>query len=185
MIYAGIRTRKKWNAKSLSAAAISVALAFTLSSIRLFEMPQHGAITPASMLPIFIFAFAFGPAQGCFVGLAYGVLQWMQDGFYMLTPTEAALDYLLAFAALGIAGMFRKLPEKYALPVGCFVGTLLRAVIAVVSGVVFFAEYAEGQPVLLYSLGYNGFYLLPEAVICVLIACVPQVRNIAKRLPTR
>jgi thiamine transporter len=37
-------------------ASMSIALAFVLSYIRLFRMPQGGSVTPGSMLPIMLFA---------------------------------------------------------------------------------------------------------------------------------
>ena len=101
--------KTKWTAQVLANAALCVALSFVLSYIRLYKMPQGGSITLASMLPIFLFAYAYGTAPGMFVGLAYGFLQWMQDGFYMLTPVEGVLDYLLAYTLLGLCGLARGL----------------------------------------------------------------------------
>ena len=177
------RSNTQWTVRMLSNAALAVALSFVLSCIRLYKMPQGGSITPASMLPIFLFAYAYGCAPGMLVGMVYGFLQWMQDGFYMVHPVEAVLDYLLAFAVLGLAGLSRKWPDKWGLPVGCVIGALARAFCAVLSGCIFFGMYApEGQPVLLYSLSYNALYLLPETAICVVLAAVPQIRRLAKQI---
>lgn len=180
-------SRTKWTTRMLANAAITIALAFVLSFIRLYKMPQGGSITPASMLPIFIFSFAYGVGPGMFVGLAYGFLQWMQDGFWMLTPVEGVMDYLLAFALIGLCGLapviLKKVPVRVSLPIGCAIGALGRAVCAVTAGVIFFAEYApEGQSALAYSLGYNGLYLVPETAICIVIALAvgPQLLKIAK-----
>ena len=179
-------SKTKWTVRMLSNAALSIALAFILSFIRLYKMPQGGSITLASMLPIFLFSYAYGTAPGMLVGLCYGFLQWMQDGFYMVHPVEGVVDYLLAFAVLGLAGLGRKLPEKYSLPVGCVIGAVCRAFCAILSGYIFFGSYApEGQAPIVYSMIYNGLYLIPETAICVVLACVPQIRQTAKLLSVK
>lgn len=183
VLYVGRTVRTKWTARMIANAALSIALAFVLSLIRLYKMPQGGSITLASMLPIFLFAYAYGTAPGLLMALVYGFLQWMQDGFYMLTPVEAVMDYLLAYAVLGLAGLMHGRKEVWALPLGCVIGALCRAVVAVTAGMIFFGEYApEGTPVLVYSLGYNGLYLVPDTIICILLASVPQIRSLARRL---
>lgn len=183
VLYCMKGSRTKWTARMLANAAISIALASVLSYIRLYKMPQGGSITLASMLPIFMFAYAYGVGPGLFVGLAYGFVQWMQDGFWMLTPVEGVMDYLLAFAVLGLCGLCRKLPKQYALPVGCIVGALARAIVAITAGVIFFAENAPvGQSAIVYSMGYNGLYLIPDTAICVVLAFIPQIRDLAHKL---
>lgn len=91
----------------------------------------------------------------------------------MLTPVEGVMDYLLAYAVLGLCGVARNfgdLPVAAKLAIGCVIGALARAVCAVTAGVIFFADYApEGQSAIMYSLGYNGLYLVPDTVICMLI----------------
>lgn len=183
VLYCMKGSRTKWTARMLANAAISIALASVLSYIRLYKLPQNGSITVASMLPIFMFAYAYGVGPGLFVGLAYGFVQWMQDGFWMLTPVEGVMDYLLAFAVLGLCGLCRKLPKQYALPVGCIVGALARAIVAITAGVIFFAENAPvGQSAIVYSMGYNGLYLIPDTAICVVLAFIPQIRDLAHKL---
>jgi len=182
-LYLSRQSRTKWTARLLANAALSIALSFILSYIRLYKMPQGGSITLASMLPIFLFSYAYGAGPGMFVGLVYGFMQWVQDAFYMIHPIEGIMDYLLAFAVLGLAGLMNKNRNSWALPLGCVIGACCRALIAVVSGMIFFGEYApEGTPVLLYSLGYNGLYLVPETIICVVIAFIPQIKTLARRL---
>jgi thiamine transporter len=92
------RTSKKWNAKMLSYGALSIALSFVLSCIRLYRMPQGGSVTPASMLPLMLFSASYGVGPGLLAGLTYGVLQYLQGGWFA-NVWQFALDYLLAFAA--------------------------------------------------------------------------------------
>lgn len=159
------RTSRKWNAKMLSFGALSVALSFVLSCIRLYRMPQGGSVTPASMLPIMLFSAAFGVGPGLLSGLVYGILQYLQGGWFV-NVWQFALDYLLAFAALGLAGLSRKLPEKWGLYAAMLIAVLCRALSATLAGIMFW----ETAPVA--SLIYNGTYLIPEVIICMVLAVI-------------
>ena len=114
------RKKQQWNAKMLASAAICIALSFVLSYIRLFKLPQGGSVTPASLLPIIAFAYAYGAVPGLLVGFAYGLLQMIQDP-YIVGVVQALLDYPLAFGCIALAGIARKLPDTY----GWLVGVLL------------------------------------------------------------
>ena len=74
---------RNWNAQMLSFAALSIALSFVLSCIRLYRMPQGGSVTPASMLPLMLFSAAFGVGPGLLAGLVYGILQYLQGGWFL------------------------------------------------------------------------------------------------------
>ena len=182
MLFVITNSKKKWTVRMIANAALCIALAFILSYIRLYKMPQGGSITLASMLPIFMFAYAYGVGPGMLVGAAYGILQFIQDA-YFVHPIELLLDYPLAFAMLGLAGMAGMFSDQWGIIPGIVIGTLGRFICAFLSGVIFFGMYApEGQNVLVYAAVYNGFYLIPEAVICIVLASIPQVRQLAKQL---
>ena len=182
VLFVMTKDRQRWTARMIANAALCLALAFVLSYVRLYKLPQGGSITAASMLPIFMFAYAYGVGPGFGVGFAYGLLQFIQEGYFE-HPVELLLAYPLAFAMLGLAAVARKLPDEWAMIPGIALGTFGRFVCAFIAGVVFFGMYApEGQNVLVYSAVYNGFYLIPEAIICIVIASIPQVRKAAKRL---
>ena len=171
------RTGKKWNARMLSMGALSVALSFVLSCLRLFRMPTHGAVTPGSMLPIMLFSMVYGVGPGMFTGLVYGVLQYFQDPSF-LNVWQFILDYLLAFSALGIAGIARGKDSRW-MYISIPAAVLCRAVSAILAGIMWANEYIDygltigsmefSSPVL-YSMVYNGVYLIPETVICLVLA---------------
>jgi len=182
VLYTISTSMKKWTVRMLANAALCIALAFILSYIRLYKLPQGGSITLASMLPIFMFAYAYGVGPGMLVGMGYGILQFIQDA-YFVHPVELLLDYPLAFAMLGLAGLASRFSDDWGLIPGIAIGTFCRFLCAFIAGVVFFGSYApEGQSVFVYSAVYNGFYLIPEAIICVVLAMVPQVRKLARQL---
>ena len=71
-------------------------------------MPYGGSVTLLSMLFIVLVANWYGVKTGMLVGFAYGILQFLQEP-YFLTLFQVCCDYVLAFAALGLAGLFRDL----------------------------------------------------------------------------
>lgn len=157
------KTSKKWNARMISFGAISIALSFVLSCIRLFRMPQGGSVTPGSMLPLMLFSAAYGVGPGMLAGLVYGVLQYLQGGWF-LNVWQFALDYLLAFAALGLAGLAKHWDKKWGLYLAMALAALCRALSATLAGIAFWdtAPWA--------SLVYNGTYLIPDTLICMVLA---------------
>lgn len=159
-------TRKVWTAKSLAYAAMCIALAFILSYIKVFEMPQGGSVTLASMLPIMLFAAAYGVGPGLLVGAVYGLLQYIQGGWFV-HPVQFLLDYPLAFALIGLAGLYTVLPKKWSswsLYAAMILGAIGRAFSATLAGIIYWdtAPWA--------SLVYNGTYLIPDTIICIVIA---------------
>ena len=156
-------TQRKWTAKMIASGALAIALSFVLSCIRLYRMPTGGSVTPGSMLPLMLFAVSFGVGPGLLAGLAYGVLQYLQGGWFA-NVWQFSLDYLLAFAALGLAGLAKHLPEKWGLYCAMVIAALCRALSATLAGIMFWdtAPWA--------SLVYNGTYLIPDTLICIILA---------------
>lgn len=164
-------TKSAWTTKELTSAALCIGLAFLLSFIRLFHMPQGGSITPASMLPLLGFAYIYGVRKGLLAGAVYGLLQLIQDPV-ILFPMQVLLDYILAFAALGLAGLSRKLT------LGIIYGCAGRFFCQFLSGWIFFGEYApEGVPAWLYSLGYSGAIVGAECAVCIAVAAIPALHR--------
>ncbi len=178
LLWAGLtaiaRQKTQWTAKLLAYAALSIALAFMLSYIRLWRMPQGGTITPASMLPMMLFSYAFGVGPGLVASLAYGLLQAIQDP-YIVGFWQFLLDYPIAFGVIGLMGLFAKKQQKWSLYVGMVVVSLLRMACHTLSGVLFFAEYAGDANPWVYSLGYNSFVLV-DAAICLVVAVLAAPR---------
>lgn len=165
---------------------LCVGLAFVLSQIKLFEMPMGGTVTPASVLPIVIFCMAFGPAWGFVASVAFSLLQLI--GCYYVTPFQIMLDYILGYAAYGIIG-FAAVPATTRLEIRnplarfCKAG-LVRAIVftvmsyavrcfcSVLSGVIFFAEYAGDRNPWIYSITYNGSFLIVDMAITLAVMTI-------------
>lgn len=161
--------------------ALAVALAAVLSFIAPWQMPQGGSVS-FHMLPIFVLALLRGPGAGISTGALYGVLDFLLKP-YFFHPVQAALDYPIAFAACGLAGLFAArwatlFAEgrtgsafwQAAVP-GIALGALGRYIAHVLSGLVFFSSYAveAGQAPLVYAMAYNSFVLV-SAAACILVA---------------
>ncbi len=173
---------KTFHAKSLVFSAMAIALAFVTSLIKMFDLPMGGSITLCSMLFISLIGYWYGLRTGLIAAIAYGLLQLLSDP-YVILPAQLIVDYLLAFGALGLSGIFSK--SKNGLIKGYIVAVLGRYLFAFISGVMFFGEYAsyyDMTSVPLYSLAYNGMYLIPEAIITVAILFIPPVKTGLQRV---
>ena len=162
----------------LTESAVMLALATVLSVLPILELPYGGSITVCSMLPVCLIAYRHGTPWGLFTGAVYGLLQMflgMKNVLYFSTPLSVVavilLDYILAFAAMGLAGCFRKVCKKQVSAV--FLGTLLaccvRYALHVIGGVTVWAGFSiPTEASLLYSLAYNATYMLPETIVLLL-----------------
>ena len=154
-------------------SAAAMALAIVTSGIKFTRLPMGGSITLFSMLFIVLIGYWYGLKAGLMTGFAYGLLQFLMDPVFY-SPIQLLTDYPLAFGALGLSGFFSE--KKYGLLKGYILGVTGRYIFAVISGVVFFGNYApEGTPAIIYSLTYNASYIVPEAIATMIIISVPAV----------
>lgn len=164
----------KFTVQKLAVCAIMIALGTVLSNVKVFHFPTGGSITMFSMLIICLPAYWYGLGTGIFTAIAYGILQLIIDP-YILYPTQLIVDYILAFGAMGLAGIFSG--KKNGLIPGYLVGITGRFIFAVISGAIFFGEYAwEGWNAWTYSIVYNAIYIYAEGLITVAILLVKPVR---------
>ena len=168
--------KTRFKTKHLVFAATAMALAMITSFLKLFEAPMGGSVTLFSMLFICCIGYWYGLRTGIMTGVAYGLLQLISDPYIISLP-QMITDYLLAFGALGLSGIFCN--KKNGLIKGYIVGVLGRYFFAFLSGLIFFGMYAEGTgmsaPV--YSLAYNGSYLGCEAAITLIVLAIPAVNK--------
>ena len=168
-----------WTSHRIAMGAMCIAIAFVLSCIRLYRMPQGGSITPACMLPLIMFMLACGPIQGLVVGCAYGLLQLISDP-YVIHPIQLLVDYPLAFGAMILGCLAALIPVKkpWKLPLAVLIGAIGRYFMASLSGAVFFSEVAGSAAAWKYSLGYNISYLGPDTLVCMIVACIPGMSRL-------
>ena len=163
------------NTKKIALSGVCVAMSLVLGLINLFSMPMGGSVTACSMLFATLPGFFFGGTYGFLSGLAYGALSFILKP-YFYSPAQFITDYVLAFTALGLSGLFSN--KKNGLYIGYIVACLGRFFFAFLSGVLFFASYApEGMNPIWYSFSYNISYISVEMGITIVVLLVPVVHR--------
>lgn len=163
--------------QALCEGAIMVALAQILGYLKLYRLPNGGSWT-LIMFPICFYAVRWGWKRGLVAGFALGLLQLLLDTAYTWGWQSILYDYLLAYTALGLAGLFKG--KKWGVFPGILVGGLGRYAFAFLSGVTCWRIVAPTQIPLLgtfdnaevYSLLYNGMYILPCIFLSLVAAAV-------------
>ena len=158
--------------KSIVYGALCIALGFALSYVRLFEMPQGGSVTLASLLPLMLYSYAFGIRKGVFIGIIYGLLQFIQAPWFY-HPMQFLLDYPIAFCAVGLSGLLRELklfdkikPLQFAL--SAIIAIIIRYLSHVISGIfVFGSGDPENYSAVAWSFLYNSFAFVDLAIALV------------------
>lgn len=179
--------------RMLVESAILIAIATVLNEFVAFKAPWAfgGSVTLGSMLPLVLICWRWGTRQGLFSAFVFALLQ-MMIGFSNVTYGQnalqmfaiAMLDYILAFTAYGLAGLFRRRVKNdlVALVAGIVLVGALRFLCHFVSGwMIWDALWPNDQGLsgAVYSLIYNGGYVLPDVFIAAaggLLLFVPMRR---------
>lgn len=173
-------TKNHRRVRALTEGAMLVAAAQVLSLIKLYEFPQGGSVT-AAMFPILLYAVRWGTGRGLLAGFVFGFLQLIFDGAYAWGWQSMVLDYLLAFTPLGLAGAFRG--KEWGIFPGTVLGCAARFAVHYFSGVTVYRinmpteipGFGVFDSAELYSIVYNGCYMLPSMVIALVIAAALYV----------
>ena len=171
---------KKNSSIRLTESAIMIAFATVLSLVKIVDMPYGGSVTAASMLPVVLIAYRYGTVWGLFTGFTSSLLMLVlgMNNLSYATSGAAAfaiimLDYIIAFTVTGLGGIFRNTVKKQsaALALGTVVVCALRYICHVISGCTVWAGVSiPDTDGLIYSLGYNAVYMVPETIITVAAA---------------
>ena len=184
--------QSKFSTKVLVEGAVMIALAAVLSMIKIYKLPWGGSIT-LSMLPICMFSIKHGIAKGLLISVLYSVVQLFLDLSEVMSwgltagvlITCFALDYILAYSVLGFAGMFRKKGIAGWIA-GTVIAMLLRLGMHYLSGILIWHSVGQVWNLdidnqYLYSLLYNGSYMVPEIIFTVIASVilykVPQLQK--------
>ncbi|SHI10049.1 thiamine transporter [Sporobacter termitidis DSM 10068] len=181
---------------TLAECAMMIALSTVLSLFPIFAMPQGGTVTLASMVPLVLVSYRHGLKWGILTAFTHSLLQMLI--LFNVPPAQTfwafagvvLLDYMLAFTVLGTAAFFGRPFKNRAVSaaVGAAAVAFLRFICSFLSGILIWGSYApEGTPVWLYSLTYNGSYMLPELIITAVVSLilVPVLDRVAKYEPRK
>ena len=179
------KEKKGFSARQIVFCAVAMALGFATSYIKVIPMPFGGSVTLCSMLFVVLIGYWYGPKVGIMSGFAYGLLQFVQDGgSYILSPLQACMDYILAFAALGLSGFFYQ--KKHGLVKGYLVAILMRGLFHTIGGYLYWMDYMpDNFPKSLsavYPIIYNYSYILAEGVLTLIVISLPPVKKALARV---
>ncbi|WP_026495139.1 energy-coupled thiamine transporter ThiT [Butyrivibrio sp. WCD3002] len=173
--FTGKDSKNHFSAKQLVFASMCVTLATVTSMIKFFNLPMGGSVTLFSMFFITFVGYLYGVRAGLTSALAFGILQLIL-GPYIVSIPQLLCDYILAFGALGFSGFFNN--KKHGMVIGYVAGILGRLAFSVLSGVIFFGQYApEGMHPFVYSLAYNGIYIGAEGIMTLVLVSIPAVHK--------
>ena len=178
-----MKTKSHLKLRALCEGAIMVALAQVLGYLKFFELPQGGSIT-VGMLPIFLYCARWGFGPGMLVSTAHAALQILSGGGFAIGWEAIVGDYLLAYAVLGVCGLFSGRRGGFYL--GTLVGCALRFLVHYVTGATLWGKYMPesffGMTMTtpwFYSALYNGAYMLLDCAVVLLVGFL------LKRTPAR
>ncbi|MBB6623671.1 energy-coupled thiamine transporter ThiT [Clostridium gasigenes] len=162
--------------KKIVMVGMTCAISYILYMIPFIKYPQGGGITLLSMMPVMILSILCGRQSGLTAGLIFGLLK-VFDGAMILNPAQFLLDFIFATMALGLAGTFGN-NKKYKVVYGCILAIVVSVSISVLSGVVYFGQFAPpGMNLLVYSLLYNVSSAGVEGlVVTIVIGILPLNR---------
>ncbi len=216
------RVRRLTESGMMIALATVISFVCSLIPVPPFNFPFGGGITIAGMLPVILIAYFYGTRWGLLTGFVYSLIQMLlghstvaamflpvdEGGMQVYAAlTVCFIDYILAYTALGLGGVFRgKVTPTRALVLGCLTALGCRYVCHIVSGAIFYGAWAEwfftlegiyeaiGKGILatfrgnslalLYSIIYNGCYMIPEMIITPIVAMLVLRIPLLKRRVT-
>ena len=181
-------------------SALLIAMGVVLSLIKIIDLPYGGSVTIASMFPVMLISYRHGLGYGLISATVYGGIQqllglkalsWVSSWQSVLAVI--LLDYIVAFAVIGLGGLFRgKFIKKnddqvYELLAGGAMVCLLRYICHVISGATVWAGLSiPTRGAIVYSLAYNATYMIPETlVMCIVIYFVGSALDFRFKTPVR
>ena len=173
-----------YTTRQLVFCAVAIALAFITSYLKIFKLPWGGSVTLCSMLFIVLIANWYGVGTGIMAGFAYGILQFIQEP-YILSFFQVCCDYILAFGAMGLSGLFTK-SRKHGLLKAYILAILARGAFHALGGYLYWMDYMpDNFPkslTALYPIIYNYSYILLEGVLTIVVISIPAVSRALGRM---
>ena len=201
--------------------ALGTAISFICELIPFLNLPVGGTVTVGSLFPVVLISYMYGIKWGTASGFVYAILQMAigtRTVAALFTPTDDSymgyriallvifIDYICAFTAVGLGGIFAKMRSKTAaLVLGSIFSLGLCYFFHTLSGAIFYGAWAEwfftdtfiantafARHILskfsgaslswIYSACYNGLYMIPEILITALISVPVSKLKTVKRI---
>lgn len=179
--------KRKQNLRITAECAVLLSMAIVFSFIKLWQMPMGGEVTFVSMLPVMLAGFRHGSKAGFLTAFIYSLFQlasaFVSGNVFVYCTTAATFiicvlfDYIVPFTGLGVACLLRNIKtssvrfKKISIYFAVTCGIMLRFICHYLTGVVIWGQWAGDEGPYIYSLLYNGTFLLPELILTLLV-CV-------------
>ncbi len=168
--------KKKNLVRMLAEGGLMIAAALVLGLIKVTELPQGGSVS-LEMLPLLFFCIRWGMGPGFLCCTAFGILQVFVQGAVSYGWASILLDYVVAFAAIGFAGLGKG--KSGGVYWGSVLGGFARFVVHFISGITIYRIVAPTEVLgtvfdnpYLYSAVYNGSYVAVDTILCMVIFAV-------------
>lgn len=162
--------------------AVCVALAIVLSYLKIpigGGFGGFGGSIDLVMIPLIVYAVRNGTGWGLGAGLVFGTLKFFFAGGVAVNWQSMLLDYSIAYMFVGFAGLMKG--KKLCFLFGALIGCIGRFLIHFISGITIYAILIPTEilglvtgSAALYSLLYNGTYMLPNTLLAVILCGVLQ-----------
>jgi thiamine transporter len=170
--------KSKQTTRILCEGGIMVAMAVVLNFLK-FDLFAQGGSMNLLFIPLMVFALRRGTLWGLGAGLVFGVLKAIIGGGIAYGWQSLLLDYALAYALTGLAGLTPKHPV-----LGTVIGALGALFSFVLSGVFVWGEYMPETflgltmgNVWFYSFLYNGIYTAFNWLVAAIVIYILSVKT--------
>ncbi len=186
---------------ALIETSIFVGIAVVLDIIfgAIYSFPFGGSIGVA-MLPIFIISSRRGLKYGVVAGVMYGLIQTAIKVYFLSVP-QYLMDYIVTFAVVGLSGLIpNTLKSSTRFGLAILLGSFLRLISASLTGIFYWKAFipdelgymdtlfhsnlvgtlSENMIVVVGSFLYNSLYMIPSAILCVIVGVILHKRQIVQ-----
>ena len=171
----------KINTTMLTESALMIAIGTVCSLIKI-DLPFGGGVTIVSMLPLIMISHRHSWRWGLLTAFVYSLIQLIfgldNVGYAANIPMAFGIvffDYILAYTVIGLSGIFGR--KRAGIAIGIAVSFGLRFLCHYLTGVWIWNEWMPetffGLTMTtpwIYSALYNGWYMLAELVITMVVA---------------
>ena len=184
--------KTKQHLLSLCECGVLVAVAVVVSFLQIPWFWANGGAINFVAVPLVLIGYRHGCGYGFCACMVYGLVDCIIGGGIGWGIISVILDYVLAYGAMGIAGLFRK-KGLLSLELGVLVGCLARFAVHFVAGItawkiavgdteeIFGMTFGADMSVW-YSILYNGSYMLPNLILGLLAMPLlyPAIKKVEK-----
>ena len=178
LVYVAKMKNFKLTPQLMVVISVASAMSYVLNLISFIKFPNGGGIQLLSMLPVLMVSILYGRMVGITTGLICGLLSLI-SGPYIIHPAQFMFDYILARMSFGLADICGT-KYKWQIFLGCIISVIISVLWSVLSGCIFFADYAGGMNPFIYSLVYNFSCVGVEGILSSIVITMLPLSTLRK-----